>query len=217
MSIREQLFQSLATGPEYRYAFVEEKIRTGLAAQIKTIREQRDGMTQAAFAEKLGKTQSWVSRLEDPNEPIPTVPSLLLIARVFDIGLEVRFVPFADLLDDMTQLSAESLDVPPFDRDLGLFPRKGPQSVGLNLGSLKLRTGTQTGEVRPLYGDTPSGTFRGGSTPGLLGPSGMAACGSTTAPLESLASVPGRAGIAAVKPSIAGTSAEMTIKQQPAA
>jgi transcriptional regulator with XRE-family HTH domain len=127
-SLGEQIFQSLNSGADYREAFVEEKIRTGLAVQIKTIREKREGMTQTAFAKKLGKSQSWVSRLEDPTEPIPTVPTLLRIASTFDIGLQVKFVAFADLIDDVTTISPGTLDVPEFIRDPRLFPRKGASS-----------------------------------------------------------------------------------------
>ncbi len=125
MNLREQLLQSLDSSEDYRQAFVEEKIRTGIAAQIKTIRE-RYPMKQAEFAKVLGKSQSWVSRLEDPNEPAPTVATLLLIASKLDIGLEVRFAPFSDLLDDITLLSPDTLNVPRFRNDRRLFPRKEP-------------------------------------------------------------------------------------------
>lgn len=128
MSLRDDLLQNFTASEEYRQGFVEEKIRTGLAAQIKAVRERwQGGMKQADFAQRLGKSQSWVSRLEDPNAPIPTVPTLLLVARTFDIGLKVCFVPFSELLDDMASLSPDALYVPTFKEDLHLFPRKGPR------------------------------------------------------------------------------------------
>jgi transcriptional regulator with XRE-family HTH domain len=123
------LLQNFCGSEEYRQAFVEEKIRTGLAAQIKTIREKwQGGMKQAEFAKRIEKSQSWVSRLEDPNAPIPTVPTLLLIADTFDIGLKVCFVPFSELLDDAANLSPDALYVPAFREDQRLFPRKGPRA-----------------------------------------------------------------------------------------
>jgi transcriptional regulator with XRE-family HTH domain len=127
-NLREQLLRSLDSSREYRHAFAEEKIRSGLAAQVKTIRERRE-MSQSQFAKELGKSQSWISRLEDPNEPIPTIPTLLQVASKLDIGLQVRFVSFSDLLDDLTELSPESLYVPEFRSDPKLFPRKGPTSI----------------------------------------------------------------------------------------
>ena len=112
-SLQEQLLHSLATGIEYRHAFVEEKIRTGLAVQSKSIREQRE-MTQAELATALHKSQSWVSRLEDPNKPIPTIPTLLLFAKAFDVDLDVRFAPFSQMLYRISQLTPEGFQVPSF-------------------------------------------------------------------------------------------------------
>jgi transcriptional regulator with XRE-family HTH domain len=122
-SLRDSLLQNLDGSEEYRQAFVEETIRTGLAAQIKTIREKwQGGMKQTEFAERLGKSQSWVSRLEDPNAAIPTVPTLLLVASTFDTGLKVCFAPFSELLDDVVNLSPDALYAPSFREDRNLFP-----------------------------------------------------------------------------------------------
>src|SRR5580692_114591 len=96
-SLKRQIFQSLKTDEDYRYAFVEERIQTGLAAQIHTIREQR-GLDPKRFAEKLGKKVSWVYRLEDPNQPPPTIPSLIDVAKAYDCDLDVRFRPFSETL-----------------------------------------------------------------------------------------------------------------------
>ena len=112
-SLQAELLHSLATGIEYRHAFVEEKIRTGLAIQSKSIREKRD-MTQAELATALCKSQSWVSRLEDPNKPIPTIPTLLLLAKAFDVDLDVRFAPFSQMLYRISQLTPEGFQVPSF-------------------------------------------------------------------------------------------------------
>lgn len=118
-SVRGQLLHSLRTNKEYRHAFVEEKIRSGLAAQIKIIREQR-GESQTSFARTLNKSQSWVSRLEDPNEAIPTIPTLLIVARAFDVDLEVRFAPFSELLDRLSIQTPESLEVLSFDKEFSV-------------------------------------------------------------------------------------------------
>ncbi len=129
-SVRTQLIESLRTSKEYRHAFVDEKIRTGLAAQMRAMREKLDGMTQEKFARILGKSQSWVARLEDPNEPPPTLSTLLRVAWAFDVGLDVRFAPFSELVDWISGtphllpgLSPESLAVADFEHDLGLQPR----------------------------------------------------------------------------------------------
>ncbi|HUD98871.1 MAG TPA: hypothetical protein VMR62_04815, partial [Bryobacteraceae bacterium] len=116
-SLRQQLFQSLRTSKEYRHAFIEESIRTGLAAQTKAIREMRK-LDPKTFAEKLNRKVSWIYRLEDPNAPAPTIASLLEEAKGFDIDLQVRFRPFSERLDELTKLSDQSFDVPSFDEEV---------------------------------------------------------------------------------------------------
>jgi transcriptional regulator with XRE-family HTH domain len=116
-SLRSQILQSLKTTEEYRYAFVEERIQSSLAAQTLAIREQRK-LDPKKFAEKLGKKVSWVYRLEDPNQPPPTIPSLLEVARAFGVDLEVRFRPFSELLNDIGRLSPDSLKVASFENEL---------------------------------------------------------------------------------------------------
>ena len=123
-SVRQQIIQSLRTAREYRRGFVEEKIQTGLAVQMKAIRESRPGMTQQKFAELLGKSQSWVARLEDPNAPPPTITTLLKVAAAFDVDLVVRYAPFSETIDWVSGnphvvpgLSPESLAVPDFEND----------------------------------------------------------------------------------------------------
>lgn len=123
-SVRRQIIDSLRTGKEYRRGFVEEKIRTGLAVQTKAIRESRPGMTQQKFAELLGKSQSWVARLENPNAPPPTITTLLKVAETFDVDLVVRYAPFSETVDWVSGsahwvsgLSMASLAVPDFEND----------------------------------------------------------------------------------------------------
>jgi transcriptional regulator with XRE-family HTH domain len=116
-SIKQQVLQSLQTGEEYRHAFIEEAVRTRITAQIKTIREQRK-WDYKQLADKIDKKVSWAYRLEDPNMAPPTIPTLLQVAAAFDVGLDVRFCPFSEFLDDVTSLTPESFAVPSFDDEL---------------------------------------------------------------------------------------------------
>jgi len=116
-SVRKQLLDSFKAGREYRSAFVEEKVRTSLAVQIKAIREQR-GWTQPDLARELRKSQSWVSRLEDPNQTSPTIPSLLRVAEAFGVDLEIRFGRFSELLDRLGAMTPVSFEVPSFEEEL---------------------------------------------------------------------------------------------------
>jgi hypothetical protein len=77
------------------------------------------------FADRIDKRVSWAYRLEDPNAAPPTIPTLLQVGAAFDIGLDVRFRPFSELLDDVVSLESESFKVPSFEEELrlGLFLR----------------------------------------------------------------------------------------------
>jgi transcriptional regulator with XRE-family HTH domain len=118
------MLSSLKTSKDYRSAFIEECIRTRITAQIKALRDTR-GLDYKGFAEEINKSVSWTYRLEDPNAAPPTIPTLLQIANAFDIGLDVRFRPFSELLDDVTTLNRKSFRVPCFDEELkmGSFSR----------------------------------------------------------------------------------------------
>lgn len=100
----------------YRDAFVKEGITTGLAFQIRALREHK-GWTQADLGKKMGKPQNVVSRLEDPEYGNYTMKTLLALASAFDVALTVKFVSFGTLLDALKNVSAESLAVLSFDEE----------------------------------------------------------------------------------------------------
>ena len=148
-SLKEQLFKSLKTSDEYRYAFVEERLQTGLAAQIHTIREQR-GLDPKQFAEKLGKKLAWVYRLEDPNQPPPTIPSLIEVAKAYDCDLEVRFRPFSETLNDLDRLSTDSLRVASFkDESLEIEHMLSIEAAYTSIGTGRYRS-AETDWIRAL-------------------------------------------------------------------
>ena len=87
----------------------------------------------------LNKSQSWVSRLEDPNKTIPTIPTLLLLAKAFDVDLDVRFGPFSRMLHQLSGLTPEGFQVPSFDEEYrrGIFSTATHD--GLNLtGTMRI-------------------------------------------------------------------------------
>ena len=65
VNLSNKLFEKLKK-KTYRDAYVAENARTGIAYQIRAMREQRS-MQQGSLASKLGKPQSVVSRLENPD------------------------------------------------------------------------------------------------------------------------------------------------------
>ena len=64
--LAKQLLESWKD-PEYRAEFVRERVRSSVALQIRALREQRNGMTQKQLGDAIGKAQTWISVLEDPE------------------------------------------------------------------------------------------------------------------------------------------------------
>ena len=137
MSLRQQLLEKLKD-KEYRDAFVAEQVYSLLPLKIRALREDR-GLTQKEIGERAGMAQAWVSKLEDPNYGKLTIPTLLKIASVVDVGLHVDFVPFSKVIDGAMNLDRESFSVPSYGDDRGLSPRQ--------MGSISMVVDPVRGEI----------------------------------------------------------------------
>jgi transcriptional regulator with XRE-family HTH domain len=113
--IRERLFKRFRD-PEYRHSYLEEFLNSVISAQIRTLREQR-GWSQADLAEKIGTTQSAISRIENPNYSAWKLETLRKIARALDQALTVKFVSFGDALGDVERFRTDKLIRPSFEED----------------------------------------------------------------------------------------------------
>ena len=103
---------------EYREAFMEEGVYTLLAFQIRSLREQR-AWSQKKLGRMSNMAQERVSILEDPNaDTKPMLSTLLRLAAAFDIGLDVRFVPFSKVLDGSFNNTPIALQVASFEDEL---------------------------------------------------------------------------------------------------
>jgi len=114
---REQLWESLHD-PELRKQLIDEHINVGIAFQIRSLRN-RQNLTQAMLAEKLGgkKKQPLVAEWEDPNYGKYTLGTLKELAKAFDVGLLVRFVPFSTMVDWTIDLNKDVIAPPSFSED----------------------------------------------------------------------------------------------------
>lgn len=88
-----------------REAFVEQSVSASIANQITALREQR-GWTRAEFARRASKPQSVVTRLEDPSYGRLNLQTLIEVANVFDVALQVRFLSFGEAVDSQTRMTA---------------------------------------------------------------------------------------------------------------
>lgn len=96
---------------DFRDGYLQTAVRGGIAYQIQALREKL-GLTQKAFAEKLGKKQSVVSRLESHEYGKVSVQTLLEIACSLDVALLVRFVSYPEFLNRAKQMSEAALKPP---------------------------------------------------------------------------------------------------------
>ncbi len=83
------------TEKEDRDEFVADQVRLLIALSVRALREQR-GMSQAEFGNLIGKPQSVVSRLEDPDYGRASVQTLLEIAAALDIPVSITFPQWED-------------------------------------------------------------------------------------------------------------------------
>jgi transcriptional regulator with XRE-family HTH domain len=102
----------------YRAQFVRERVQSSVALQVRALREQRDGMTQAQLAERMGKAQPWISQLENPDYGKMSVATLLDLAVAFDVDLEIKFRPFSRALYELSRQDPGYFEVPSFDEEM---------------------------------------------------------------------------------------------------
>lgn len=106
-TLSKRLFEKLKSKP-YRQAYVAEHVRTGIAYQIRALRTQR-GWSQKRLAEEMGKPQSVVSRLEDPDYGKVSIQTILEGAAAFDVALLVQYVSFPEFLRRTRDVSPKAL------------------------------------------------------------------------------------------------------------
>src|ERR1700683_5346988 len=132
---RNSLCRRLSRGVEARARFVDSHINNGLAYQLRALREGR-GWSQGQLAALVDMPQTAISRLESSNYGKPTLTTLKRMAKVYDVALEVRFVPFSKFVSRISGtpylesgLSSEAMDVPSFEEEIShgaLVPAVAP-------------------------------------------------------------------------------------------
>jgi transcriptional regulator with XRE-family HTH domain len=87
------------------------------------MREARQ-WSQEELAAKVGMPQTAISRLESTRYGKPTITTLKRMAKVYDVALEVRFVPFSKFVDWISGtpyteygLSSDAIDVASYEEE----------------------------------------------------------------------------------------------------
>lgn len=92
----------------YRDAYLESQVHGWISHQFRALRISM-GLTQKEMAQKIGKPQSVVSRLENDDYGKVSVQTLLDVAHAIDIALLVQFVSYPDFLVRMRDKSNASM------------------------------------------------------------------------------------------------------------
>lgn len=127
---------------DYRYAYDEEFANSRMATQIKVIREQREGMTQAQLAEKAGMRQSRISALENVDYSAWSISTLRRLARALGVRLSFKFESWGELLSEVDTFSREALQRPDFENDSAFGDQEFAFAASPSLGEFKPRHST---------------------------------------------------------------------------
>ncbi len=102
---------------ESRQAYMEACVEQDVAWQISINRKAR-GLTQKQLAEKVGTTQTAITRWEDPCYGKHSIGALVKIAHAFDCALSVRLIPYSKLAEMAQDTSPSAFMSPSYESEI---------------------------------------------------------------------------------------------------
>jgi len=131
MNINSSLINELKQ-KEYRDAYAAAQIRIVLPFHIRALRMQR-GWSQMELARRAGMAQPRIAEIEKPGARRLNIETLLRIAIAFDVGLQVRFMPFSELVEWAESFSPDASSITSFDNEIAALARNTAEVQGILL------------------------------------------------------------------------------------
>lgn len=101
---------------EFAEVYADSFLDSSIATQIKVLREQRQ-MTQQELAEKIGSTQTVISRIERVDYSSWSLKTLKKLAAAFRVRLRVSFETYGTLIGEIDSFGRGSLKRPAHEDD----------------------------------------------------------------------------------------------------
>lgn len=139
---------------QYRDAFVASQIRVGLPMQCRALRESQE-WTQPKLAEAAGMSQPRISEIERPGQRKLNLDTLLRLASAFDVALQVRFVPFSQLVDDDNEVNFADFHIAPFEEDIAALERHEEKMKSVIVMGAHKAAGGEGGQQTPTLIEQP--------------------------------------------------------------
>jgi transcriptional regulator with XRE-family HTH domain len=131
--MKEQLREKLRD-KEYREQYADSALVNDISSQVQALRRQR-GLSQEDLARRVGTKQPTISNIEMPrggNLPNWEITTLNRIAHALGIRLKIKFETYGSLLDELDEVTTESLRRPSAQDDRQIFPpppKPGPDAA----------------------------------------------------------------------------------------
>ena len=158
MSDRSNKISKLLENASSRASYIRSKLNVNIPSQIRASRRRRD-WTQGELAQIADMKQSRISAIETPGAVKFNLETLIRLAAAFRVGLQVKFVPFSEMLRWENWFSQDTFDVTTIENDTEfLNPEAARQSQAearedAAVAALRL-------PIESAYSTTATGHFR---------------------------------------------------------
>lgn len=133
MNARSRLISKLQRNTKFRAAYIRSKLNLLIPSQLRALR-LKGQITQKQLADEAEMMQPRISAMERTGEIKFSLETLIRMAAAHKVGLQVRFVPFSELLQWENGYSQDNFDVVRLDEDERFLDPADPPAGQLEAG-----------------------------------------------------------------------------------